>query len=420
MQRHEDNGEIGEAMLNRFGISSGVAALFVTVIAMVIGQASIFAILPPLGRELGFSELQTGIVVTASSFVAFLVSPWWGRRVNSYGPRLVALIGLSGGFVCFVSMALFADMGLREAVSSEVVFWLILIVRGGLLGLFLAAVLVAVYAAVAGFSTEENDRVAGFATVQAAYSLGNILGPLIGGLLAGFGFVLALALTPLFTVVGIIAVAVLLPRHMGGSVAGPTPQLKARDPRVFPLLCVMFCVATPLAVTMITLGFLVQDRLVLDPITTARTAGFAAFTVFATFFMTQITVVKVLKWPALRLVRTGTIFSFVGMIGLSLGGTALILFASMAVLGVGIGMSQTGAMTMPTLAVEPHEQGAVSGLIIATSTLAFTIGPAGAGWLYGFNSALPFVVSAVLLAGVRVFVEVSRYPSLNAPVHAEK
>ena len=59
-----------------------------------------------------------------------------------------------------------------------------------------------------------------------------------------------------------------------------------------------------------------------------------------------------------------------------------------------------------------HEQGAVSGLLIATSTLAFTIGPAGAGWLYGFHSALPFAVSAALLLGLRLYLQVSQHPSL--------
>ena len=87
-------------ILTRFGIPTGIAALFIIVIAMTMGQASIFAILPPLGRELGFSELQTGIIVTVSSFIAFLASPWWGRRVSVYGPRRVALIGLAGGFLC--------------------------------------------------------------------------------------------------------------------------------------------------------------------------------------------------------------------------------------------------------------------------------------------------------------------------------
>ena len=142
------------------------------------------------------------------------------------------------------------------------------------------------------------------------------------------------------------------------------PDLKATDPRVFTLLGVMLISALPLSVCMISLGFLTQDRLSLDPITAARTAGFAAFTVFATFFLTQITVVKVLKWTARRLVRRGSLFSLAGLIGLCFGDTALVLFSSMAVIGVGIGMSQTGAMTLPTLAVEPHEAGAVAGLII--------------------------------------------------------
>lgn len=397
-------------MLN---INTGIAAIFVTVLSMVAGQSSIFAILPPLGRELGFSEIQVGIIITTSAFVAFLCSPWWGRRVPVYGPRKVILLGLTGSAVCFVAMALFADLGLRGALQPSAVFALMLLVRGFLLGVFLAAVLVANYAAVAGLSTTESDRVKGFATVQMAYGLGNILGPLAGGLLAGLGFVLALGIMPLATVAGIVAVALLLPRKVGVAEAAEPKTMSARDPRVFPLLVTIFMVITPLAVSMITLGFLTQDRLSLAPVDAARMAGLAAFTVFACVSGTQVVVVRVLKWPAQRLVRTGCVFSLVGMIGLSVGASAFLLYGSMALVGVGIGLSQTGAMTLPSMAVENDEQGAVSGLLVATSTLAFTVWPVAATGLYGINSALPFGVTAILLAGLLVYLVKSKHPLLS-------
>lgn len=393
-------------------INPGVAALFVTVITMVIGQSSIYAILPPLGRELGFSEIEVGIIVTASAFVAFLCSPWWGRRVPIYGPRKVILLGLTGSSVCLLAMALFADLGLSGALSPTVVFALMLAIRGVLLGVFLAAVLVANYAAVAGLSTTESDRVKGFATVQAAYGLGNILGPLIGGLLAGLGFVLALGITPLATVAGIAAVALLLPRKVGVTDAPKPKTMSARDPRVSPLLVTIFLVLMPLAVSMITLGFLTQDRLSLNAVDAARMTGLAAFTVFACVSGTQIVVVRVLRWSAQRLVRIGCVFSLIGMVGLALGANAPVLYASMVFVGVGIGLSQTGALTLPTLAVDADEQGAVSGLLVATNTLAFTLWPVVAAALYGVNSALPYGLTAMLLTGLLVFLARSKHPSL--------
>lgn len=397
-------------MLN---VNTGIAAIFVTVLSMVAGQSSIFAILPPLGRELGFSEIQVGIIITTSAFVAFLCSPWWGRRVPVYGPRKVILLGLTGSAICFLAMALFADLGLSGVMEPAAVFALMLLVRGVLLGVFLAAVLVANYAAIAGLSNTESDRVKGFATVQMAYGLGNILGPLAGGLLAGLGFVLALGITPLATVAGIVAVALLLPRKVGVTEATEPKTMSARDPRVFPLLVTIFMVITPLAVSMITLGFLTQDRLSLAPVEAARMAGLAAFTVFACVSGTQVVVVRVLKWPALRLVRTGCVFSFVGMIGLSVGASAFLLYGSMALVGIGIGLSQTGAMTLPSMAVENDEQGAVSGLLVATSTLAFTLWPVAATGLYGINSTLPFGVTATLLAGLLVYLLRSKHPLLS-------
>lgn len=396
-------------MLN---INAGVAAIFVTVLSMVAGQSSIFAILPPLGRELGFSEIQVGIIVTASAFVAFLCSPWWGRRVPIYGPRKVILWGLSGSAVCMMAMAVFADLGLDGVLSPAIVFALMLLVRGILLGVFLAAVLVANYAAIAGLATTESDRVKGFSTVQMAYGLGNILGPLAGGLLAALGFVLALGITPLATVAGIIAVALLLPRQVGVSETAEPKKMSAFDSRVFPLLTTIFLVITPLAVSMITLGFLTQDRLFLEPVEAARMAGLAAFTVFACMSGTQIVVLRVLKWPALRLVQAGCMFSMLGMIGLSVGTSALWLYGCMTLVGIGIGLSQPGAMTLPSMAVEDDEQGAVSGLLVATSTLAFTLWPVAATGLYSINSALPFGVTAVLLVGLLLYLAVARHPLL--------
>jgi len=141
-------------------------------------------------------------------------------------------------------------------------------------------------------------------------------------------------------------------------------------------------------------------------------AGLAAFTVFACMSGTQVVLVRMLKWPALRLVRVGCVFSMLGMIGLSIGTSALWLYGCMTLVGIGIGLSQPGAMTLPSMAVADDEQGSVSGFLVATSTLAFTLWPVAATGLYSINSALPFGVAAALLAGLFVYLLASKHPSL--------
>ncbi|MEE4300777.1 MAG: hypothetical protein V2J24_15160, partial [Pseudomonadales bacterium] len=51
--------------------------LFSCLVAVGMGQTIVFAILPPLGREIGLAEVQVGAIVSASSITFFIASPIW-------------------------------------------------------------------------------------------------------------------------------------------------------------------------------------------------------------------------------------------------------------------------------------------------------------------------------------------------------
>ena len=61
--------------------------------AMGFAQTVLFAILAPLGREVGLVEVQIGAIISASSLTLFLVSPLWGRASDLWGRRKILLIG---------------------------------------------------------------------------------------------------------------------------------------------------------------------------------------------------------------------------------------------------------------------------------------------------------------------------------------
>ena len=75
--------------------------------AMGFAQTVLFAILAPLGREVGLVEVQIGAIISSSSLTLFLVSPLWGRASDLWGRRKILLIGLFGysvGTVMFASV----------------------------------------------------------------------------------------------------------------------------------------------------------------------------------------------------------------------------------------------------------------------------------------------------------------------------
>ena len=67
--------------------------LLTALISVGFGFTVLFAILGPLGREVGMSELQISSIIAASSLVVFLASPRWGRLSDRWGRKRVMVIG---------------------------------------------------------------------------------------------------------------------------------------------------------------------------------------------------------------------------------------------------------------------------------------------------------------------------------------
>ncbi len=383
--------------------------LFLSLLALVIGQGSVFSILPPLAREVGMSTLEVGLVVTLSSAVAFLCGPWWGRRVSRAGSRRVILEGLWGSFLVFVVFGIAGALALDGTLDATWFFAVLAIGRGLLFGIFLAAVIVAAYAAVPSITAGEKERVRGFALIQGANGTGKIAGPLIGGLLAGIGFLWSFALIPLFVLMGIMVVTFVIPAdHENQAGKGPAPKLKFTDTRLRVLLLAIFIVLMPLAISQITVGFVVQDNLQLAGEIAASWTGIALAILFAALTIAQLVIIPALGLRALTLVMLGCALAAVGLVGMVVSHDKLLLATSLVLLGIGAGFSQSGAIASPSLVVGPDEQGAVAGLVASTNTLAFTVGPAAATFLYEIHPASPYLATACLQICLVAWLALSR------------
>ena len=80
-----------------------LSLLFTGLFATAIGQAFVFAILPPLGRSVGLDEVRITAIISTSALIFTLVAPFWGRFSDKIGRKPVILIGLMG--YCIGSLA---------------------------------------------------------------------------------------------------------------------------------------------------------------------------------------------------------------------------------------------------------------------------------------------------------------------------
>ena len=153
------------------------AFILTTVVIDAMGIGLILPVMPDLirevrGTDLGSAAVWGGVLATAFAVMQFLAGPFLGNLSDRFGRRPVLLISL-------VAMAL--DY-LVMAVAGTI--WLLLL--GRMVGGVTAATQSTASAFMADISRPE-EKSANFGLIGAAFGLGFVVGPLIGGLLGAYG-----------------------------------------------------------------------------------------------------------------------------------------------------------------------------------------------------------------------------------------
>ena len=356
--------------------------------AMGFAQTVLFAILAPLGREVGLVEMQIGAIISCSSLTIFLVSPLWGRASDAWGRRKILLIGLFGysvGTVMFAGVFQLALLGYLVPITALV----LLIVTRVANATVMAAVAPSANAYMADI-TSVKDRIKGMGAIGAASNIGSILGPAIGGLLASISL-----LTPLyFSVILTLAAAVLtlyaLPELPKPTVIKKQPRLKYTDPRIFPLVVAGVFLFMGFAIVQQTIAFRFQDELGLTGIETAKIVGISLMFSAAAALFVQLLVIPRLSVRPFVLLRISMPIMMVAFAIMALGQSQSMYILSMCILGLGMGLAGPGFMAGASVAVSSEEQGAVAGVAGSCPPLGFTVGPLLGTYLYSIDGALPY------------------------------
>jgi DHA1 family tetracycline resistance protein-like MFS transporter len=151
--------------------------ILLTVMIDSMGIGLIIPVMPDLIREVGGGTLSDaaiwgGVLTTVFAVMQFLFGPTLGNLSDRVGRRPVLLVSLGVLAIDYLIMA----------VAGTI--WLLL--AGRVLGGITAATQSVASAYIADISRPE-EKAARFGLVGAAFGIGFVIGPLIGGLLAEFG-----------------------------------------------------------------------------------------------------------------------------------------------------------------------------------------------------------------------------------------
>jgi hypothetical protein len=184
--------------------------------------------------------------------------------------------------------------------------------------------------------------------------------------------------------------------------------LSVFDRRVLPFLAIVTALQAVRATTVITLAFFLQDMLSLDTHDTARVAGIGFVVLAVSGLFSQLVIVQRIRPSAKIMMRSGAVLMTMAFAIFVAASSFAAFLAALVSLGLGIGLTRPGAAAASSLAVEPHEQGSVAGVIGGISVTGNIFGPMLGTAIYSYAKRGPHLMNLAITGAVLVLVFTNR------------
>lgn len=397
---------------------SQLAIIFFTVFLYLVGFGVVIPIIPLLSRNFGATAFQTGLLLSVYSAMQFLFSPFWGRLSDRLGRRPILLFCL----LCEgLSYLLFAWARTLE--------WLF--VARILAGFFGASLSTA--SAYISDITPKHERSKGMALIGAAFGLGFVVGPALGGGLAVWGHHINQA--PHFDtsfaflwVAGLCLVNFLFGlKYLKESLSEKSESAEKKKrlsvmwhylntKTVGALMTVFLLSSLAMSGMEATLILFMGEKFHWD--VKQVSFGFAYIGIIIVF--TQGFLVRRLlpKWGERKVMRLGILLLALGITGIAIAPNIGLMAVTMTLLSLGNGLTNPATLGSISVLTDAKEQGVAMGVTQSMASLGRILGPAIGGALYGSLAiTAPFWTSGAL-AFIGFVIVLINYKLI--PEHAKK
>jgi MFS family permease len=370
------------------------AVLFFAVAVMVIGQSCLFTILPPIGRQIGLSEFQIGLVMSIHGVFMMAAGPWWGAFSETAGRRRVIVIGAVLYTLSILMFGLVIDAALQAAISGAAAMWLLIGSRS-VFAVGAGAVTPASMALAADLSTRDG-RLRAMSLLAAAVSTGAILGPAASAVFAGLGLAVPFYVIAALGLAALAAARTMLPPVRPHMPATSSSFRTILHGRVLAISIASWCFMCGNYGIFSIFGFHVQDRFALDAVSAARYMGLGLMGAAAVNVVMQTLVIRHLRWPAAALVALGTPLTIASFAWAWAAASPGAFVVALTLNGLGQSFVNPAVSATLSLSVDVSGQGRLAGLSTSTQALAFLIAPVSAAAMYAHDPALPFMIGSIM------------------------
>ncbi len=381
--------------------NSPLFTLLLTIFIDLVGFSIIIPILPVYSKEIGASNIMVGVIAGSYALMNFLFSPIWGNLSDRIGRKPVILVSL---FITACSYLLFAySKTLTLLLVSRVI----------------AGIGSANFGAAQAYITDitkPEERAKAFGYVGAAFGLGFIIGPVIGGLILKFWGVSAIG----FVTMGLnlfnllLAMVILKESHKDKKSGKPLFEnpLKSvleglKAPVIGKLMIISLLFITAFSMMQITISVFWYEKYAL---TKTQISGMFAFIGLMSVIVQGFFVEKLnRRFGEKKLLIIGCLLMAAGLYIIPTApfeaGFYVVEGFAITLIALANGCLSPSINALISKNANPDEQGKALGVSMSVGSMGRVIGPYLGGFVYGMAMFMPYFVGAlIMVAAWRVAV----------------
>jgi DHA1 family tetracycline resistance protein-like MFS transporter len=361
-------------------LPAGFGTIWTSVAIDLVGWGIVLPILPLYAEEFTDSPVLIGVLVASFSVMQLLFAPVLGRLSDRVGRKPVIVVSLVGTAVGYLVMGL--------AGSLAVLF------AGRIIDGISGGSISAASAAVADMAKpEERARLLGL--LSAAFGVGFVAGPAIGGLAALGGdhvpFFVAAAIAGVNALVAVRR----LPETRVAGESTPSEEIEmARQRGVRRLVSVAFVAMIGFTAFEATFALLADRRFGLGLAGTS--AVFVGIGLGLALVQGGAIRPVVARLGEEATVRAGLALNVAGFLLLAGATSWAVLVPGLALVVAGQGLVSPALTSLVAEAAGRRRRGALLGMQQSANALARVVGPVAGGALFGWATGAPYLLAAVL------------------------
>lgn len=373
--------------------------LFLIVFIDLVGFGLVIPLLPFYAVRFGATAPEVTWLMATYSLMQLLAAPFWGRLSDRIGRRPVLMASMAASALAYLWFGSATELWMLFAARS---------LAGACAGNIAAA------QAYIADVTKPEDRAHGMGMIGAAFGFGFIIGPALGGFLAGNNPVTANLQIPAWVAAGLSFAALCgvlfvlresQPRERRGS-ALPIGRIglirgTLRRPDLSRLILIFFLVILAFAAMESIFALWALRQMDWGPERVGYV--FAYLGLLSAIVQGGLTRRLTRRYGEERLLLCGLVLLAAGLGIVPFSGDLTVLGAAFAVLAIGLGLTQPAMNSLISRRAGSDEQGGVLGVTQSTGSLARVIGPLFAGYLFAYvGHSSPFLWGAALVLGALV------------------